>query len=221
LSDPFDDLLKRAKAIEKGDDAGLKALIADMLAASFSKERCDMLVRAAARASGFDFTVVGKLVNQTRLELREKEQNTPEAREAARIVREADRERIRQSCSKIAMSKTLLADMEDIVHRLGVVREGSAIRAIYLAAMSRLGARTICLLRRGASAGGKNYPITVALELFPEDSIVRLSSGSSLSLITLPAARTPGVSRSSTSRRPRSSPSATALKASSPTCCAP
>jgi hypothetical protein len=78
----------------------------------------------------------------------------------------------------------LLADMEAIVHRLGVVGEGAAIRGAYLAASSRLlQKRAICLLRRGAAAGGKNFLLSTVFRLVPSDSVVVMSSGSPMSLV--------------------------------------
>jgi hypothetical protein len=100
--------------------------------------------------------------------------------------READEERdaLRRSCSRIALSPTLLAEMEAVVHDLGVVGEGAAIRGGYLAATSRLLRRlAISLLRRGAAAGGKNFLLTTVLRLIPRDSVVLMSSGSPMSLV--------------------------------------
>ena len=74
--------------------------------------------------------------------------------------------------------------MEAVVHGLGVVGEGAAIRGAYLAAASRLlRKRAICLLRRGAAAGGKNFLLSTVLRLIPSDSVVVLSSGSPMSLV--------------------------------------
>jgi PAS domain-containing protein len=196
-SDLFTELLAKAQALAKGDDVGLKALIAEMLTAAFSNERCDMLLRAAAKASGFALMAVRKLVGQTELELTEKERNTPEVREAerrakeaeaeaARMARKAEHELLWGSCSEIALSKSLLADMEALVHKLGVVGEGASIRGAYLAAVSRLLQRVaISYVRRGAAAGGKNHLVKMVLRLFPKDSIIEISSATPQALIYL------------------------------------
>jgi hypothetical protein len=177
----FTELLAKAKALAKGDDTGLRALIVEILAGSFSDERCDMLLRTAAKASGFALNMV-----RQRFELTEKEQNTPAAEETARSARAAERERLWRSCSEIALSDNPLADMEALVHKIGVVGENASIRGAYLAAVSRLLKTTaVSYLRRGASAGGKSHLIKVVLRLFPEDSVIEVSSATPQALIYL------------------------------------
>jgi hypothetical protein len=202
--DAFPELLARAKALSKGDDAGLKALIDGLLAESFSDERRDLLVRTMARASGFTPKLVNVLVAEAKRELDQRQQDTKEAQDAARLaaeeklrrleaeaeaartVREAERERLRKSCSEIATSKTLLADMETLVHRMGVVGESAAIRGAYLAATSRLlKTFAISLLMRGAPASGKNHLIKKILRLIPEASVIEISSATPMALIYL------------------------------------
>ena len=95
-----------------------------------------------------------------------------------------ERERLARSCKEIAESLRLLSDVEEMVRRLGVVGESRAIRGAYLTASSRLNsASAICLLRRGAPAGGKNFLISNMLALIPTDCVVHMSSGSPLSLV--------------------------------------
>jgi hypothetical protein len=94
------------------------------------------------------------------------------------------RERLERSCKEIAESPRLLAYVEEMVRRHGVVGESGAIRGTYLTASSRLNsASAICLLRRGAPAGGKNFLISNTLALIPTDCVVHMSSGSPLSLV--------------------------------------
>ena len=70
------------------------------------------------------------------------------------------------------------------MHDLGVVGEGASIRGAYLAASSRLCRHgALCLLRRGAPAGGKNFLVFKTLRLIPDDAVVHMSSGSPLSLV--------------------------------------
>jgi hypothetical protein len=106
--------------------------------------------------------------------------------ENERRKREADekREALRRSYNQLTLSRPLLAEMEAVVHELGVVGEGPAIRGAYLASTSRLLCkRSISLLRRGAAAGGKNFLLTNVLRLIPSDSVVPMSSGSPMSLV--------------------------------------
>jgi hypothetical protein len=97
---------------------------------------------------------------------------------------EAERARFWRSCKGIAENPALLADMEAVVHKLGVVGEGAAIRGAYLTASSRLNSTSaISLLRRGAASAGKNFLITQTLGLIPADRVIHMSSGSHLSLV--------------------------------------
>jgi hypothetical protein len=74
--------------------------------------------------------------------------------------------------------------MEAQVHRLGVVGEAAAIRGAYLTASSRLNRTSaMCLLRRGAASGGKNFLIAKTLRLIPSASVIHMSSGSPQSLV--------------------------------------
>ena len=92
-ADPFTALLAQAQDLKKGDDAAVKALLAEMLAVPLSDERSDMLVRAAARASRFALATVRSLVAAERLSReREGTRATPEgARGGAGIPGELPR----------------------------------------------------------------------------------------------------------------------------------
>jgi hypothetical protein len=194
-ADLFTALLARAQDLKKGDDAAVKALIAEMLAVPLSDERSDMLVRAAARASRFALAAVRSLVAAERLRREQEARATPEAQEAARasaaaaeeaekIVRDAEGERLWQSCQDLARSPNLMNRMEAIAHRLGVVGERMAICGTYLAMTSRLlRDNAISLLRRGAPAGGKNHLLGVLSRLMPKDSVISISSASPMALI--------------------------------------
>ena len=116
------------------------------------------------------------------------------AEEQARFVREGAEQRQREtteehdrlwsSCKTIAESPTLLEEMEKLVRDLGMVGESASIRGSYIVASSRLCRRgALCLARRGAAAGGKNYLILKTLMLIPDDAVVHISSGSPMSLI--------------------------------------
>jgi hypothetical protein len=116
------------------------------------------------------------------------------AEEHARCVREGaerrrretaeEQDRLWSSCKEIAESPTLLAEMEALVRDLGMVGESASIRGSYIVASSRLCRRgALCLARRGAAAGSKNYLILKTLMLIPDDAVVHISSGSPMSLI--------------------------------------
>jgi hypothetical protein len=193
--EPFAALLERAQSLKKGEDDTVKALIADMLDAQLSDERCDMLLRAAAKASGFALKTVRGLVAAERLRREREACAAPRGREAeraaeaaaiaaAQIVRDAERERLRRNCQELACAPNLMNRMEAIAHRLGVVGERQAIRGIYLAMISRLlKDSAISVLRRGAPAGGKNFLIGTLCRLVPKESVIAISSASPMALI--------------------------------------
>jgi hypothetical protein len=193
--EPFAALLERAQSLKKGDDTAVKALVAEMLDAQLSGERCDMLVRAAAKASGFALKTVRGLVAAEQLRKEQEAGAAPQGREAERaaeaaavaaekIVRDVERERLRQNCQELARAPNLMNRMEAIAHRLGVVGERQAIRSIYLAMTSRmLKDNAISVLRRGAPAGGKNFLIVTLCRLVPNESVIAISSASPMALI--------------------------------------
>jgi hypothetical protein len=101
----FTDLHARAQAIKKGDDVAVKALIIETLDDPLSDERCDMLMRSTAKASGFALATVRRLVGAERLRREREARATPEAQKAeraaqaadeaaAKIVRDAEQERL-------------------------------------------------------------------------------------------------------------------------------
>jgi hypothetical protein len=194
-ANPFTDLLERAQALKKGDDAAVKELIAEMLAGQLSDERRDMIMRAAAKASGFALATLRGLVRAERVKREREARATPEAQEAqreaqaaaeaaAKIVRDAEREQLRQRCRDLALAPNLMNRMEAFVHRLGVVGERQTIRAIYLAMTSRmLKDNAISVLRRGAPSSGKNFLIGVLCRLMPKESVIAVSSASPMALI--------------------------------------
>jgi hypothetical protein len=104
--------------------------------------------------------------------------------EAERVAaRAAEAARLYEKIKHTALSKTLLADMVSVVHRLGVVREDKAISSTYIACTSRLLRRALSYLRRGAPASGKNYLISAILRLVPRSGIILISSATPMALI--------------------------------------
>jgi hypothetical protein len=188
------ELLAKAKSLAPGDDAGLKTLLEDALATPVTDAQYEMVVEAAKKKTGLTAKTARGLADKAKAEAAKRKSNSPDAieaarqakeweKEAARREREAERGRLLRRCSSIAMSKTLLADMVSIVQRLGVVGEGPSIRGMYLTMTSRLLKDAISLLRRGAAAGGKNYPILVILRIIPQESVISISSSSPMALI--------------------------------------
>jgi hypothetical protein len=159
----------------------------------------ETLIKPLAKALGVKEAVARKFWKDTENQIRAaaeaaKATEEPTAEDRARLGREdkkrrereteAEQARLWDSCKDIAESATILADMEAVVHMLGVVGEGAAIRGAYLTATSRLNrARVMCLLRRGAASGGKNFLIANTLTLIPADSVINMMSGSPLSLV--------------------------------------
>jgi hypothetical protein len=187
-TDPFAAFRGRAEALAPGDETGLKALLSDIACEKYSEARADPIVRAAAKATGIAFKLVKGLLARAAAELRRREERAPEARQAKFAVlqteRDVERARLWEACRSVAESKTLLANMRIVAHRLGVVSEDASIAGAYLACTSRLlKRRAISYLRRGAAASGKNHLLAVVLKLFPEESVLPISSATPMALI--------------------------------------
>jgi hypothetical protein len=192
---PFDALLARAEALAKGDDAGLKALVADLLGAEFSDERCDPILRAAARVTGIGLKIAKDLAARARVELKRRAEATPAAHKAKLLVQEAQAKaaqaerdaeiaRLWASCKDLAEDEHVLAKMGVASQRAGMVGEEQSIRAICLSMVSRLlRDGGVNLLRRGAPAGGKNFLVSTAMALMPPESMIVLSGSSPTGLI--------------------------------------
>jgi hypothetical protein len=191
----YETILAHIGELPSADEEGARRIVAESVASSLSDLQIEALIKPLSKALGVGIAVARKFWKDAEAGIRaetrpppptEEERERLEREEQERQAREIEAERARlwNSCSKIALAPTLLADMEDLVHRLGMVGEGTSIRGEYLAMSSRLNRlRAICLLRRGAPAGGKNFLIDKILELIPVDSVVRMSSGSPLNLV--------------------------------------
>ncbi len=190
-----DAIAKRISELRRFDERGARAIIVD--AGGLSDLAVQTLVKPLADALGVGVSAARKFWKDVASEARDAlaaEAAKASAEERERIWREINERRQREtqeahdrqwsSCKEIAESPTLLADMEKIAHKLGLVGEGASVRGAYLAASSRLNKESaICLLRRGAPAGGKNFLVDKTFALIPADCIVRMSSGSPLSLV--------------------------------------
>jgi hypothetical protein len=191
-----DAFLKRISNLSELDEEGARAIIGDAIKEGLSSLISDSLIRPLAKALGVKDSAIRKFWKEVDSQVRvtadsAKTTEDPRAEERARLEREDAEQRKREvearlwrSCKAIAESPTLLADMEAVGHKLGVVGEGAAIRGAYLTASSRLNSTSaISLLRWGAASAGKNFLITKTLELIPTDSVFHMSSGSPLSLV--------------------------------------
>ncbi len=189
----FDELVERIDGVDLSDEDGVPAILAEAVEFGLPDFQIERLIRLLAKKAGVGIKPLRRSAGRTSFEGRRHSRATEVRRARRRPTgrrgdrkREADekREALQRVSCRIASSPTLLADMEAVVHGLGVVGEGAAIRGAYLAATSRLlRKRAICLLRRGAAAGGKNFLLSTVLRLIPSDSVVVLSSGSPMSLV--------------------------------------
>jgi hypothetical protein len=145
--DTFEDCVKDAQALKKGDAAAVVALLAKAAAIGLSGIQAEMLLKAIAEATGATL----KPLRQTWAKLQAEEERKAWSAGAAERARRAEEqeaqrqrdrdeecERLWRSCSKIAESSTLLQDFETAAHNLGVVGEGAGLRALYLTCASRL-----------------------------------------------------------------------------------
>jgi hypothetical protein len=186
----FDDLMQMAGKLDPADDVGVRTILSEALECGLSDFQIEMLIGRFGQKVRVGVRSIRNLLRAICAEAVEavspEERAQREREDEERRKQEADEERdaLWRSCSKIASNPTLLTNIEAVVHRLGVVGEGAAIRGGYLAATSRLlRKRAISLLRRGAAAGGKNFLLTAVLRLVPRDSVVVMSSGSPMSLV--------------------------------------
>jgi hypothetical protein len=162
------DILAAAAALQKGDEAALTALMRKAAETDLTGVQADMLIKAIARSTGVGLKPLRQELARAQAEARkraweagaEERQRLEAEREAMRQrLEEEEHDRIWRSCSTIALSKTLLRDMETVVHALGVVGESAGVRALYLTYVSRLLVdEAVRLLRLGAPASGKKSP---------------------------------------------------------------
>jgi hypothetical protein len=190
-----EDILKLIGGLKKYDEEGAKDIIAAVVPAELSPLVVASLMKPFAKALGIDLkdaksfwkaaeeqAKAAAFARPDIREERERAQREEAERQQAEIA--AEQERIWQACRSIAESPTLLADMVKLVQRLGVVGERASIKGVYMAASSRFNASSsICLVRLGAPAGGKNYLVSTTLKIIPDDAVVNISSGSPLSLV--------------------------------------
>jgi hypothetical protein len=192
-----DAFLKRIAELKPLDEEGAREIIADVIKEGLSDLIIETLIKPLAEALGVNIPVAKKFWKEAASSARgaaNAEVAKLAAEAHARFKQEANEQQQRQttdgrdqlwaSCRHFAESPTLLADMEKFARRLGLVGEGASLRGAYLTASSRFNEDgAICLLRRGAPAGGKNFLVDRTFVLIPEGDIIRVSSGSPLSLV--------------------------------------
>ena len=192
-----DVIAKRIADLKRFDEPAARAIIADATKANLSDLAIETLIKPLANTLGISASAAKKFWTEAKEEAigaanaanakgnaEEHERFERELAEQRQREKAEEHDRLWSSCREIAESQTLLADMEEVARKLGLVGEGASIRGAYLTASSRFNKESaINLLRRGAPAGGKNYVIDRTFVLIPADDIVRMSSGSPLSLV--------------------------------------
>ena len=193
------DLVAEAEVLERSDADGARRILDEAARLGFDDLGTAMLRDAIRASTKLDRSAVNsgwrgaKAKVEREAKQAEKEAKQREAEEAkrrateeaqvnaerAQAEAEALREQLAERVAPLARDPNLLSRMVASVHRLGVVREDTAIKAVYLTATSRLlRRRVISLLRRGTAASGKNHLIELVLGLFPPESVIRISASS-------------------------------------------
>jgi hypothetical protein len=165
----FDECIGIAKALKKGDAAGVYSLFDSAAGIELSALETDILIQTVAKATGARLKPLRETWAKTQAAARratweadaaDRNRHSAEQETKAQSDQDAEHDRIWNSCRQIAESGTLLQDMEAVVHALGLVGEAAAARAIYLTCVSRLlSDEAARLLRLGAPASGKNFAV--------------------------------------------------------------
>jgi hypothetical protein len=195
------ELLDRIKALNGMDEGAVRAIVGDAIKANLSDLAVGTLLKQLAHKLSVGLPDARKFwqkiekeikAAEEELKAKKREASSREEQEAkvseeARKLKEeraARRQRLELSCREIANDPRLLTRLTKIARKAGVVGESASVKGAYIAASSRFNRRkALCLLRRGAAAGGKNFVADKILLFIPEEDIVRLSSSSPLALI--------------------------------------
>jgi hypothetical protein len=198
----FNELLAKAELLKKNDLKGLKALIADMIAARLEPIEVDAVLKAAKGSTGSAIGLLRKEFEAAKARDEHQKRNSPGAQaererlrqeeerkreadaRAERRTAEEERQRLEAACHDLAHDPDLLSNMADLADRIGVVGERPATVGAYITMTSRLLIDdAISLLRRGAPASGKNYLLNSVARLMPRRSVIPISSSSPMALI--------------------------------------
>ena len=181
--------------------AARRAIVVDAVKAGLSALAVETLIGPLAKKLGVKETIRAQVLEggrgrynaekkkreeQKRAALSREEREAAAKEEARKLEEERaeTRKRLELSCREIANDPNLLGRLTKIARKAGVIGEDNSFRGAYLAASSRFNRRkAICLLRRGAPAGGKNFITDKALLFIPEEEVLRVSSGSPLSFV--------------------------------------
>jgi hypothetical protein len=193
----FADCMQAARALKKGDDAGMKDLLMAMARLRVQDKLDDIQIGMVLQVIHESTKLEKKIIKGGWKKYKEDAnkwwaeelakwatENAANFARARQQAMDAERKRLWESCSPIAESPDLLAGVEAIAHQvLGVVNEGAAVRSTYLTATSRLlEGKAVRVLRTGASASGKNYPVEQGLKFFPAHAVMHVSGASPKSL---------------------------------------
>jgi hypothetical protein len=194
-------IVKAAEALNEFDDKATYAVIRDAIreeVGDFAKAR---IVKAVAKSRMLTTAKVEKLWGKLAPEIAAAAviPSTPEelaaqaavvveaqakAREEAAARANAERAAIWEKCKDLAEDPHLVSRFGDIVRRSGVVGEGAAIVATKLVVVSRLLSEPASLLRKGASASGKNTVLEKVLKFSREGrDYLSMSAASAKSLV--------------------------------------
>jgi hypothetical protein len=184
----YDDRLNAARALQKGDEAGLRTILSRAAEIGITETEAEMLIEALHQALKIGTkTIKGawKKLWEKAAEVRTKKAAEEAQRHAneyaarAKQAKDAERARLWASCSAIAESPIILDAMAAIAHERGLVNEDAGVRGVYLTYTSRLLAGSaIRLLRLGASASGKNIPVELTLAFLPPHAVEQFSGTS-------------------------------------------
>jgi hypothetical protein len=96
-------------------------------------------------------------------------------REEADRQAEIAREAALQACNKLARCSDILSEVVEAVQAGGLVGEEHAVKLIYLSVTSRVLARTVSVVVKGPSSGGKSFLVEIVLKLFPPEAFYVLT----------------------------------------------
>jgi hypothetical protein len=195
------ELLDRIKTLNGLAEHDVRTIVNAAVTANLSELAVETLIKPFAKKLGVTESRARKFWQKIEKEIQaaeeereakkretlSREEQEAKVRERARKLAEervATRQRLELSCREIANDPKLLTRLTKIARRAGVVGENASVCGAYIAASSRFNRRkALCLLRRGAPAGGKNFVTDIVLRFIPEEDVVRVSSGSPLSLV--------------------------------------
>jgi hypothetical protein len=139
------------------------------------------LIDVKVKIRAVDEAVAGKLAALARERARNAPPDTTE--EDRQREKDARRAELSEQCKHIAEDPKLIANFVKVVQDSGVVGEERGIKGAYISAASRLARDApLSVVREGSAAAGKSFLIKKVLSLFPDESIVLLTTASPMAL---------------------------------------